>query len=166
MASYIFDHVKELIATQSINLVPNDDNVYKVVLVSADALNGTTYSKETYWLDKLSKFEITEVDDYNNIGYEPKYLKDVGIETISDAGGSCNDGLPDKSIYANNVVYNVSTIDADGAIILYSIPDNSEDYYPIAALDLRSDGATTVQSNNGTFKLLLNSENGGFLTIK
>ena len=104
------------------------------------------------------------------VGYTTggKSIANVAIGDLADNGvDACGDGLPDKKIYGDNIAYNNSSITAYAAIVLYPTPSPTDtDYYPIATLDLRPDGSLPLKSTNGTFKVLLNSDSGGFLTIK
>lgn len=160
MASFIFEHVKTKIANQSIKLV-DVDNIYKIALLDDTILNDVnTYSSKTVWSD-ISQFEITNITEYNHEGYSQKFLKNIKGENVT-SNGTCDDTIPDYKISADNIVYNVSTIDADCAVILRNVGSDPE---LIAALDLRHNGEK-ISSNQGTFTIRLDSNSGGYLIIK
>lgn len=170
MASYVFDQVKRFAGSGSLNFDTAPDGHFRIVLCTGDVLNSSAHSDKEFW-SELSGYEITENDLYNDDGYPNNVnsvpgssLNGVGINTIADANGSCDDGLPDNVIYAEDVVYNVSTIDADAAIIVRESSTTGE-YDLITALDLRI-GGDPVRSNTGVFSLLLSESSGGFLIIK
>ncbi len=162
MASFIFDQVKTLLATNAIKLVDND-GTYVLALLDNTILDAkSTYSSKTKWSD-ISTYEISSVTGYNSVTYEQRSLTNMSGETITDAGGSCDDGLPDYKVSAQNIVYNVSTIDADCAVIMRKNISGDNDL--VVALDLRSNN-TKISSNMGVFTVRLDSSSGGYLIVK
>ncbi len=158
MASYMFDQVKILAATQAIKFVDND-GIYMLALLDDTILDKTTYSGKTKWSD-ISSYEISNVSGYNSLTYEQRPITNMVGETLTDAGGACDDGLPDYKVSAQNIIYNVSTIDADCAVIM-----RKSDGALIACLDLQSNGSK-ISSNMGVFTVRLDSSSGGFLILK
>ena len=170
MASYVFDQVKRFVASGTLNFTNVNDGQYRVALVTEGAVS-STLSDKTRW-SEISQYEINDPSNsnYNSEGYPGHSdakpgnpLNGVNTIEMADAGEDCDDGLPDIKVYADNVNYNVSTIDAAGAVILRGRTDT--DYDLITMLDLRN-GGELVRSNNGVFQILLSNESGGFLIIK
>lgn len=164
MASYVFDQVKKFVAAGTIKF---DIDNYRVVLVT-DAAFDPSFSSYDTW-DEMSDVEITQNSEYNREGYPGHsdsapgtQLKNVGYVLGDDQD---DDGYPDVVVYSDNITYNVSTIDAAGAIILRGRTDGKYDL--ISALDFRTPGGGNyISSNNGVFSLLFDEYSGGFLIIK
>jgi len=163
MANYIFDNAKEMFAKGLLNFNNPADGLFRIALVTSDVFTGNNINNKTLWSD-ISNYHILNNSSYSKINYptsstEPgSPLKNVGISKISDIN---NDGYPDIKVYADDIVYNASTIDADGAVIIRGT-STSNVYDLICALDF----GVRKSSNNGAFRLKLSSSSGGFLTIK
>lgn len=168
MASFVFNGIKKQIGNGTFSFNVNDGQL-RLALFSSGIFdnNNLTYSSKTRW-DEIKHLEITEVSGYNSEQYGPKSLTGVGIGDLADAGGVCDDGLLDQKVYANDVVYPVSTIDADCALIVRTASTSGQiqdDDLPVMAIDIRNNG-NTISSNQGVFTIRLNSNSGGFLIIK
>jgi len=165
MSSYVFDQVKEMVAWGALSFKSNNGFTYKLALLDDTIVNNPeTYSSYTTW-SQIKKFEI------KGDGYSQQTLKSVGTVKVNDSGGSCNDGLPDYIVFANNIGFNVSTITASCIVIVLSTPTggiNDTDSL-LMAIDIRKligDSYVPVMSNNGVFNIQLDQASGGFLKFK
>lgn len=171
MASFVFNNIKSQLALGTFSFKVNDGQ-FRLALLTSGIFdnNNVTYSGATKW-SEIKSFEINQSSNstYNSNQYSQKIIYNVGTGVVTDNGtAECDDGLPDVKVYANDVVYPVSTIDADCAVIIKTsntTGDIDDDDVPVLALDIRNNGKT-ISSNNGTFSIRLNSDSGGFLTIK
>ena len=150
MSSYTFDHLKEKMAKAEINF-DVVDGAYKVALVTSAVFeNEETGSMSDYtsW-SEVSAYEISEDAGYNSISY-------VGSENINNIGfvNINNGGYTTVKLSASDVVYPISTIDANGAVI-YA---NDANKTLICAVDF----GRKIISNNGTFTISLSN---GFLQL-
>lgn len=173
MASFVFDQVKEFAITGSLNFDSSSvgDGYYRIALMVGDIVDDPEgFSNKKLW-SEVSQYEIIQPNlNYNHDGYPGRpvdgkpgnALRGVGIADIPNGG---IDNLLDKVAYADNINYNVSTIDADCMIIMRINTTIPNDYDLITAIDIRNAGQS-VRSNNGVFSLLLDLSNGGFLTVK
>ena len=157
MSSFIFDQVKDMAVKGQLDFT---SGTFKLAL-----LDNTIVDSPASWSDKTlwSEIEQYEIDEsavgYNYVGYTQKTLTNVGVTTdTNDADG---DGLTDYKVYADNVTWVQSTIDADCAVIY---KDDGATLSLICAIDLRPNG-TTVSSTVGTFTVTLSNGSGGFLII-
>lgn len=149
MASYTFDSLKSKMATAEITFdVP--DGSYKVALVtSAVFANPSTgaLSNSEFW-NEVSAYEITEDVNYNTESY-------VGPENMTNVAliETDNSGYTNVNISATDIVYPISTIDANGAVVY-----RTSDGRLICAVDF---GVKRI-SNQGTFTVALSN---GFLQL-
>lgn len=185
MASYIFDQVKRWVALTNFTFVAND-GVFKIALMDSRLLNGNTVldgirnSAKSTW-GQVKKYEITRSDEgLNYTGYVQSPLRNLGsTEEEDNSGDVCDDGLPDSIVYATNVTFPVSTIDAYCAVITRDVTGRSapvqdvsgivniisDDDELVAVLDLSTNN-NKVSSNQGVFTLKLDEASGGYLKIK
>ena len=161
MANYVFDYAKQLFARGILNFNEPSDGLFRIALVTSDMFNVNNINTKTLWSEISQYHIINNAPSYNIDGY-PKLdtlpdtlpgspLTNVDIITIGD----------DIKVFADDIVYNSSTIDAGGAVVVRST-GTSGVYNPICALDFGGNKS----SNNGAFKLKLSSSSGGFLTIQ
>jgi hypothetical protein len=165
MTSYVFSNIKKLLATSNFNFT---SGVFKMALMSKDVLNESNYDATTW--SQIKQYEISGLSEYNHEGYQQAKLVDVKSQKIT-MRGSGEDTVPDYRIYANNITYPVSTIDADCAVIVKSISggygDIVNDDIPVLVLDLRPSGVMkSVSSSQGVFTIKLDNNSGGYLIIK
>lgn len=167
MASYIFNHVKGMIATGQLKF--STKNIFlKLALVNSDLSNYSTYCSHTVWGDKTNANSVAskeiniDVNNLNHDGYSQQILKN--ISTSAQVSDSCTDYI----VHADDISYPVSTIQASYVIIVKSSSPtgdiNSTDEL-IAAIDIRNNNLSAT-SNNGVFTIKLNKSSGGFLKIK
>lgn len=152
MSSYVFDHVKEKMAKGELTF-DAPDGAYKLALVTSavfdDFANGALSDAEGWYAD-LSGYEITEDSNYNTAGY-------TGHQNLINLGFIETDvaGFTDIKVSATDIVFPISTIDADGAVV-YKDDTNGT---LIVAIDFGG----RIISNNGTFQV--NTSQKGFLKI-
>jgi len=162
MSSYVFDDIKNLVAKgQIVFEVP--DNTFYLALVNEevfmDFTNGSL-SNSKRWSD-ISDNEINASgSSLNNSGYEIRPLLGVTVDNVDV------NGFTHTIVKAADVNYQISTIDAYGAVIFKNDegsvnPDGSHNYDGtlINAIDF----GERVSSNNGVYTIKLSE---GFLNIK
>ena len=165
MASYVFSNIKKLLATSNFNFT---SGVFKMALMGEGVLSESCYDN-TKW-SQIKQYEISLLNGYSHEGYQQAKLVGVYSQKIT-MRGSGEDTVPDYRISANNITYQVSTIDADCAVIVKSISgadgNIADNDIPVLVLDLRPSGKMTpVSSSQGVFTIKLDNDSGGYLIIK
>ena len=171
MSSYVFDQVKEMVASGVLQFQANSGLTYKLALLNDTIVNNPeTYSSYKTWSQIQALVPKVEVST-DGTGYSQQTLQNVGLVSVNDSGGSCDDKLPDYIAFAKNIGFNVSTITASCIVIVLSTPTggiNDTDSL-LMAIDIRKligDSYVPVMSNNGVFNIQLDQASGGFLKFK
>ncbi len=177
MANYVFEQVKMMIPKGALSLV-DGDGIFRIALMTDALADAKRFSAYKTW-DEIDQYEITQDPGYESKGYLQRPITGIDLAEIDDAGTSCDDGLPDTIVYANDIKFPVSTIDAAFAVITKTVTgladtintgDKSEIISStdilIAAIDLRSGTPLNrISSNEGVFSIKLNKNTGGYFKL-
>lgn len=153
MSSYKFDSVPLKIAKGQITFYGVVDGDYKLALVTSaafDNLSTGSLSNFSTW-NEVSGTEINVVGSgYNSTGY-------TGLQSLEGVGLLEVDvnGFNQLKVSANDITFPLSTIDANGAIIM----KNDADKTLINAIDF----GAKKPSNNGAF--VVNLSKDGWIRI-
>ena len=173
MASYIFDQVKTWVATTKFSFV-DSNSVFKLALMDNTLLDNSNSSK-TKW-SEVKQYEITKsTQGLNTQAYTQAPLINLGsAQVVDNKTSQCDDGLPDTIIYADDVIYPVSTIDSYCVVITRTVTGGSapetgsiisDDDELVTVLVLKTD-SSKMSSNQGVFTVKLSSGSGGYLILK
>jgi len=146
--SYVFDHVKMMVAKGQIIFYNIPDGGFKLALVTSaafDNFSAGAFSDYEYWND-VSAAEINVTGSgYSSKGY-------TGPESLVNNGTSEEEvnGFTQVKVSATDMSYPISTIDADGAVVF----KNDSTCTLITAIHF----GEKKSSNNGSFIIDLSTE--------
>ena len=152
MSSYVFDNIKPMISSGGIDFSPGTANPYSLALVTSGVFADNTtgnFSNSATW-SQISDYDITNDSSYNNTGYTAP----VNIASVSAVNSDDSNQYTETILKADDINFNVSTIDARGAVIFR----NDVDQTLVCAIDFGS----IISSSNGIFTINLSD---GFLKI-